>query len=182
MSRLIDFYSKTTGYVPPAIPRRTRSGDEDAVVLQYAVKNGFAGHQLLAYVEIDPSNIEHVKQAIWLFGSVYTGIDLPLSAQNQKTWDVTDGAGFFSRLFARKGADPTPGSWGGHCTVAPGFGGEGFNNVTWGQLLPMTTAFWNKYATSCYALLWKEWISYPYLIKSGFDVTALQADLALLAP
>ena len=133
------------------------------------------------YVEIDPSNIEHVKQAIFLFGSVYTGLNLPLSAQNQKTWDVTTGAGFFSRFFARKGADPTPGSWGAHCTIVPGYGNAGGNNVTWGMLLPMTGPFWQKYAVSCYALLWKDWLSFEWLVSQGFDAAKLMKDLPLLA-
>src|ERR1700722_5794175 len=68
------FYSATTGWIPGK-PETDQGGDED-VVLDYAVKNGFAGSQLIARVEIDPTNIDHIKQAIHIFGSVYTGIEL----------------------------------------------------------------------------------------------------------
>ena len=178
-NQVIDLYSATSGYIPGN--SATDNGADEDTVLDYVVKNGFAGEQLLARVEIDPLNLAHIRQAIWLFGSVYTGIELPLSAQGQTTWDTTVGvkSHWWQRLFGESdsGADPTPGSWGGHCTVVPGIGAAGMTNVTWGQLLPMTNSFWTKYNSSCYALLWQSWLLTPWLAKNGFDLNKLQEFL-----
>lgn len=41
---------------------------------------GFAGHQLIGYSDPDPGNPDQVRQSIFLFGGVYIGIALPLTA------------------------------------------------------------------------------------------------------
>lgn len=178
----IDLYSATTGY-QRGNPSTDRGGNEDEV-LQYVMKNGFCGHELLGYAEIDPRNTAYIKQAIYLFGGIYSGINLPLSFQGQNRWEVSYNtnkfAGFFKKLFGHKDPDPTPGSWGGHCTCISGFGSEGMTNISWGELIPMSWPAWNKYADACYVLLWKDWLDYPVLRRRGFNIDKFQEDLQLL--
>ena len=55
------------------------------------------------------TNIVEIRQSIALFGGVYIGLALPLTAQNQDVWDVVPNGG----------ANAEEGSWGGHCVYVP---------------------------------------------------------------
>lgn len=110
----------------------------------------------------------HVEQAAAIFGGVYIGIALPLSAQRQtgpgKTWDVLlqDGA---------------PGSWGGHAVNVVQYDPEGLTVVTWGFLQRMTWRFWSTYVDEAWAVLPAEWQQTPPHIP-GFQFAAFVRDLA----
>ena len=102
-----------------------------------------------------------MKQAIALFGGLYIGLSLPLSAQTQDVWDV----------------DTSPngkrGSWGGHCVFVPDYDATGLTCITWGAPKKMTWPFWGTYCDEAHALLSPNWKA-----PAGFDLAALQADLA----
>ena len=112
--------------------------------------------------------------ATWLFGTLYMGLALPLSAQADigKVWnDLSD----------------EPGTWGGHCTVSCGYSNlAGFgcapvlDAVTWGTTQRMTPAWLAKYCDELYAPLTAKWIEANGDAPSGFDLAQLTADLALV--
>lgn len=144
-----------------------------ADVLKYWQQNGVGpeGTKLIAYVEVDPKNIDHVKLAIQLFGSVYGGVQLPVAAQAQfeseKPWAVT------------RGADAEPGGWGGHCIPLFDFTTRGGPVcVTWAQAQRITWQWWRTYADEAYAPITSDWFNADGVAPGGYKIDALMKDLA----
>jgi hypothetical protein len=159
------YYEKWDGY-DPSNPDSDGGGVELDVLNDWR-KQGFAGNALLAFADPKPANLTEIRQSIALFGGVYIGLSLPLTAQNQDVWDVVgDG----------QSGDSAPGSWGGHCVFVPKYDASGFTCVTWGQLKTMTVAFWNQYCDEAHTLLAMDWLSVKGS-PSGFDQAQLQVDL-----
>ena len=97
-AQVIAAYSATGHYVlgNPA----TDQGAVELDVLSFWRQQGIAGHKIDAYVAFSPQNFEHTRQAINIFGGIYVGLTLPLSAQNQDVWDVVPRTTFLSRVTA----------------------------------------------------------------------------------
>ena len=197
-STILDYYERWDGY-NPADPGTDQGGVELDVLNDWR-QQGFAGHQLDAFVAIDPapevgSPRSEVQTAIWLFGGAYIGVELPLRAQNQDVWDID----------SQDAQDSEPGSWGGHAiylvgydsgTGTPAGAGVGPNSVrpaqpgvavprtltciTWGQPKKMTWAWFQKYCSEAYALVSKDWLNAGAISPSGFDLTTLENDLKMV--
>jgi len=161
---ILNYYEQWDGYVPGK--SNTDTGGIELDVLNDWQKQGFAGNALMAFADPKPANLTEVRQSIALFGGVYIGLSLPLTAQNQDVWDVVP----------RGGAKAKPGSWGGHCVFVPKYDAKSFTCITWGQLKTMTVAFWNKYCDEAHALLAQDWLTAKGA-PNGFDQAQLQADL-----
>jgi hypothetical protein len=161
---ILNYYEQWDRYVPgnPS----TDNGGIELDVLNDWQKQGFAGNALMAFADPKPANLTEVRQSIALFGGVYIGLSLPLTAQTQDVWDVVP----------KGGANAKPGSWGGHCVFVPKYDAKGFTCITWGQLKTLTVAFWNKYCDEAHALLAQDWLTAKGA-PSGFDQAQLQADL-----
>lgn len=170
------YYSSWDGYV--AGDPATDQGGVEVDVLNKWRKFGFGfrhnhkgANRLIGYADPDPGNITHVKQAINLFGGVYIGLALPITAQSQSIWDVVgDG----------QTGDSAPGSWGGHCVWCPKYDDTYVTCVTWGGLTKMTWAYWKAYCDEAHALLSPDFIETNGVAASGFDLLTLQADLAFV--
>jgi len=163
---IIQAYSAITGYDPT-----TGANDNGAVeidVLNYWRQTGIGGHKIVAYAALEPGNRNHVTDGIYLFGGVYIGLGLPISAQHQKVWSVPPGGPVGS------GA---PGSWGGHAVPVVEYDKHGLTVVTWGMLKRMTWGFWGAYCDEAYALLSEDFIGPGGKAPSGFDFNALLNDL-----
>ena len=94
-AQVIAAYSATGHYIVG--DAATDHGALELDVLNFWRQQGIAGHKIAAYVSFSPQNFEHTRQAINIFGGIYVGLALPLSAQNQDVWDVPS---FLSRLAA----------------------------------------------------------------------------------
>ena len=158
-------YEQWNGY-NPADPSTDHGGVELDVLNRWK-QQGLAGHQLLAFADPAVKNLTEIRQAINLFGGVYIGLGLPLSAQNQDVWDVA------------KGPKGKVGSWGGHCVYVLAYDDNSFTCITWGMTKKMTVAFWKKYCDEAHALLGGDWLA-ANKAPSGFDMAQLEADLAVL--
>ena len=165
-SDILRAYEEWDGY-KPSDPSTDQGGIELNVLKDWK-NTSFKGHHLLAFASVNFKNITEVKQAINLFGGVYIGVALPVSAQKQTTWDVVpdDGQG-----------DSEPGSWGGHCVFVNGYNESGFTCITWGELMNMTKAFWLKYVDESYCLLGADWFAHG-VAPNGFALQQLQADVS----
>jgi hypothetical protein len=159
-------YSAWDGYVHG--DPNTDNGGVELDVLNNWRKNGLAGHSLLAYADANVLNIDEVRQAINLFGGVYIGVDLPLSAQNQDVWDVIPDDGTDNYI---------KGSWGGHCVFVPKYDADSFTCITWGETKKMTAWFWKAYVDECHVLLSPDFIA-ANGSPNGFNLDQLTADLA----
>ncbi len=164
-SMVMHYFEKWDGY-DPSNPK-TDAGGVELDVLKAWRKSVFDTHKLFAFASVSCTNLEEIRQAIHLFGGVYIGINLPITAKKQAIWDVVP----------HGGADARPGSWGGHAVFVPKYEGHGFTCVTWGELKPMTSIFWNKYVDEAHVLLGHDWIE-QMGSPAGFDLQELKADVA----
>ena len=149
-----------------------QTGEAGAVVLDVLNlwrKTGIGGHQIGAFARVSLTNGGLVRSGAWLFGGLYLGLQLPVTAQTQETWDWT---GSLSGPAA-------PGSWGGHAVDVVGYDAAGLTFVTWGSLKRMTWSFPDRYCDEAYCLLSTDFVS-AGKAPNGFDLDALRADLALV--
>lgn len=166
--QIVESYSAITGYKPG--DSSTDNGSVEIDVLNYWRNKGIAGRKIVAYVSVNTRNLDHVKLATDLFGGLYTGFALPLSAQNQKIWDVTS-------FWNTKGS---AGSWGGHAVNIVAYDKNGLTCVTWGAKQKMTWAFWKRYCDEAYAIISNDWltdVSNDTLSPQGIDIKNLKEDL-----
>ncbi len=107
---VLKYYEWWAGYNPT--DPSTDQGAYELDILNNWRKNQYAGHKLIAYADPVVTNLVHIKQSIALFGGVYIGLGLPVTAQSQEEWDVVgDG----------QTGDSAPGSWGGHAVWVPAY-------------------------------------------------------------
>lgn len=169
VSQIIAAYSAITGYNPTTGANDNGAGEVD--VLDYWRTPGIAGHKIGAYVYIDPTNIDHIKFAIWAFGGVYLGAALPSNFQGAAAWTRPAN-------ISEPGAQP--GSWGGHAIPGLAYDAQGLTVITWGAPLK---ADWGLFSADypvfeeAYAILSPDFINGTKPAPSGFDMASLVADL-----
>lgn len=169
-SAVINAYEVFCGY-NPGDPSSDRGGIELDVLNGWRA-TGIGGFKIDAFVALEPHNTEHVKFGIFAFGGIYTGFALPATAQTQKVWSVVPHA---------PASSSAPGSWGGHAVAIVGYDSHYLWCVTWGRLQRMTWGFAAAYMDEAYACLSPNWyLTANGKAPSGFDMAALQADLAAL--
>jgi hypothetical protein len=149
--------------------------DEGAVeldVLKMWRNVGVGGHKIGAYVAIDLQDADQLKDAVYIFGGVYIGVELPVSAQPAgRDWRMThDG-------LHGPGA---PGSWGGHAIPIVDYDRYGLTVVSWGQLLRMSWAFYRNYCDEAWAIISTDFLDDSGHAPLGFDLDQLNEDLAAL--
>ncbi len=169
-------YQAVSGYVPG--DESTDNGANMLDVLNYWRKTGIGGDKIYAFAKVDGRNRTQIEQAIMLFGGLYVGAALPITAQGQTrpggTWSV----------LAHRGRAAAPGSWGGHCFASQGWSPAGLQIVPWGTpdvgLMTMGWNFTGRYVDECYVVLSSQDWAEKTLAPSGFDLATLKADLAKL--
>lgn len=148
------------------------TGRVETDVLDYWKNTGFGDlkHKIAGYVSVNPLNHTEVMTAAYLFGGLYIGIALPITAQNQTYWHVVN-----------DGYNSEPGSWGGHAVNVTAYCGSYLVVATWGMRMKMTWGWWNKYTMEAYAVLSYDWVNKAKdLAACGYSFEALEADLAAL--
>jgi hypothetical protein len=164
---VLRLYEATGGY-DPSDP----STDQGAVcqdVLKYVQKTGVAGHKIIAYAQVDLSNLTEVRQAIALFGQIYCGFNFPDSAMTQfnagQPWDVVKGA----RIE------------GGHCVTIGAYDPTGFECITWGAVQKLTLAFFKKYFDEAWVIVDSDFVNAQTgKDAAGVDLYTLGQDFAAL--
>lgn len=121
------------------------------------------------YATIDNTNILEMKVALFLFGPLTIGINLPadwLNAPNNGVWGPTNS-----------------GIVGGHDVGLVGYDATGFKVSTWGGLRTLTyeAAQSTRWLTETYAVLGPDWYGADKVQASTrFDYAKMAADLKLL--
>ena len=162
---IIAVYSAVSGYNP--VTGQHDVGATEIKVLNYWRQNGIGGHEIQAYVALEPGNLDHVRDSVFIFGNCYIGLALPKSAQTQTIWSVPPGG---------PTGQAAPGSWGGHAVPVVAYDSGGLTVVTWGALKRMTWGFWSAYCDEAYALLSNDFLT-AGKTPAGIDLAALQQDL-----
>ena len=149
-----------------------RTGEEGAVeldVLKDWREHGVDRHRIAAFARVSTYDHELVQAAAWLFGGLYIGLALPLTAQLQDEWDWT---GSLS-------GDARPCSWGGHAVDIVGYDEAALTSITWGATKKLTWSFWDRYVDEAYCILSRDFLDGDEA-PNGFDLDALREDLALV--
>ncbi len=165
---IVKAYSAVSGF-----DASTGLNDNGAVlldVLNYWRTNGIAGHKIAAFTQLNPKNIKNIKAAIYLFGGIYVGVALPISAQKQDIWDVP-ATGLTG--------DGAVGSWGGHAICATGYDTQYVYCISWGKTKKMTWAFWKAYVDEAYVVISNDFATTKS--PNGFDMSALLNDVQALS-
>lgn len=170
-------YSAGTGFDASAGPpgdNPTDNGSNVRDVLGYRRKTGIGDargkrHKIGAYVKLDPGNLEHIYQAMYLFQAVGIGIyPFPESAHDQfnngEPWDVVPGS-------------PAKG---GHYVCCLARRNGNFELVTWGSLQEMTEAFFTKYCDEAWTYISTEHLDENKADPEGFKLSELRTDLRAL--
>jgi hypothetical protein len=168
-------YSAGTGFDPKAGPPGSNPTDQGSSVrdvLKYRRSTGVIDsqrkrHKIGAFVKLDPGNLDHIYQAMYLFQIVGIGLKFPDYALDQfhhgQPWDIVPGA-------------PKPKE--GHyvCCVARR---KNIDVVSWGALQEMTEAFFKKYCDEAWTYMSSENLA-KGVNPDGFKLDELKKDLASL--
>lgn len=125
-------------------------------------KTGLWSHKIWAYASVDLNNHDLVRAAIYLFGGVDLGVNLPSGWRSADVWDA--GAG-------------RPGSWGGHDIWVPQVTKSGVTCITWGNEQEMTFAGMDQYCDEAFVCISPDWLAPGGTAPNGFDLTTLKFDL-----
>ena len=160
---IIQAYTAVSGYDPS-----NGNNDNGAVeldVLNYWKSTGIAGHKILGFATVDVQNIDQVKAAMYLFGGVYTGFNVPQFIMNDTG----------NHNWTQQSQDTD--IIGGHAVPLFGYGRGGATLVSWGELYTLSWQFWQTYFDEAYAIVTSDWIKSTGLSPVGIDVNGLLTDL-----
>lgn len=166
----IQDYSAVTGY--KLGDEATDNGTNVLDALNYRRHTGLVDtkghrHKIAGYAALEPGNTQHVKEAIHVFDAVGVGFLFPDYAMDQfnrgKPWSLMPG--------------PTPQD--GHYVSAIGYDRRYLYVLSWGRVQPMTWSFFRRLCDEAYGIYSLEFLK-AGRSPEGFDVKALQADLAAL--
>jgi hypothetical protein len=150
-------------------PLTGEAGAVELDVLRDWRKHGIGGHRIGAYAAVALHDHQLTRTGAWLFGGLYIGLSLPLTARQQDVWDWT----------GSPVGDAAPGSWGGHAVDVVRFDDGGLTVVTWGALKQLTWSFWDHYCDEAYCILSSDFVAKGEA-PNGFDLATLKADLELV--
>jgi hypothetical protein len=144
-------------------------------VLKYWRKTGLAGDKIRAFAQLEPRNVNEVKDSVAYFGGCYIGVELPkfaLDASNMiaEPWVVPPRGPV---------GNAAPGQDAGHCVAAVGYDSRNLYVVTWGVLKPMSWQFYVDYSDEAYAVLSNDFLT-DRKTRAGLDLEQLERDLAVI--
>lgn len=159
-SEILTAYQAVSGYIPGQ-----PDTDQGAVmqdVLDYWRKTGVGGHKILAFAEVDVRDMAEVYAALYLFGHVYVGVNLPYAALDQfdagQPWQVADDDG---------------GLAGGHAVDVGWRNGTAMKAITWGRTQMLDEAWWRSYVEEAWVVCSTEWLTETGGGPQGLDLAAL---------
>lgn len=163
-------YSAVTGF-NPADPSTDQGTDMQAAA-KYRQTTGLVDasgkrHKIGAYLAIEPGDVQHMLAAAYVFQAIAVGVEVPASAMDQfgavMPWhiegELTIEGGHYVPLVARMDGM--------------------FWCVTWNKLQPMDDDWLHRFNDETLVYLSEEMLAGGKTID-GFDLEALQADLATL--
>ena len=175
--QIISLYSAIGGYVP-GDPSTDQGCDEVTALNHWQNKGAPIGHHKLAgWIQVDGSNPEEYRTALWLFENLFFGMELPdewVSPFPSAPGFIWDAAG-------------PPDIANGHCVVGVGYGASGVTIDSWGMLGTLTDAAVDKYAVpvsagALYTVLSSNSLAAATLkAPNGFDWSQLAADFASMS-
>ena len=141
-------YNKIKSPPPLTVPGHsgTFEGCFPSALFKYTAVHGYDGagnHR--AWGKQIPNTRQSLMESIFYLGGAQVTVCLPISAEYQRYYRVTSGP------------NAAVSSYGNHSVAAVGYNAHGVEIVTWGKLIPVSWAWWDKYvvaATSKGASVW----------------------------
>lgn len=166
-AQALAMYRAITGYNPS--DPSTDQGTDPRDALRYWQNTGAAGHKIVAYASVKPTDHPTVKTAINLFGGLGVCLNLPAYAETEH-----------GKWLLKHGAGSAPGSWGGHWVCATGYDRHGIQLITWGEIWTLTWGFLDRYCDGLFAAISPDWMNAIGRTPTGLNLAALRADLAAI--
>ncbi|MCU1687790.1 MAG: hypothetical protein JWQ81_8529 [Amycolatopsis sp.] len=164
---VLDFYKRSGNPdFDPNDPGGPGDGGVDLqTMLEELVRNGIGGHKALGFAKVDTSNLDEVRAAVAVFGSLLLGVTLETAQQAQTDrglWDYAKSA-----------------VWGGHAVLAGRYTsaktGDDLAVITWGEIVGTTDAFWAHQVDEAWVVIWDYNVGTAEF-QAGVDVAALAGD------
>jgi hypothetical protein len=145
------------------------NGVDMKTMLQAVVSGGIGGVKALAFASVDVSNLDEVRAAVSIFGSLLLGVDLEVAQQTQTNnglWDYQSSS-----------------QWGGHAVLTGAYtssatGGD-LSVVTWAEVVALTDSFWQHQVQEAYVVVWPEHLGATGF-QQGVNLSSLAADYTAL--
>lgn len=154
----------------PADPGGPGDGGVDMQTMCEAlVSVGIGGVKALGFAKVDVANVDEVRAAIAVFGSVLFGVDLETAQQTQTDRGLWD----YSRS----------GEWGGHAILGGRYTsaktGEDLAVITWAEVVGLTDLFEQHQVEEAWIVIWPEHLGSAEF-QTGVDMAALASDYLAL--
>lgn len=164
----VEDYCKLVGCTPAQLfsdPDQYDTGLNISNVLATWQQSGCFGTQIAAYAPVDVSNLNDVKEALYLGGGLIIGVQLPESAEQEfpSEWEYVPGSPIL----------------GGHCVLLSGYEPASLFGVSWGQLIQISWAFFQEYCDEAWCVVSQQAAQHGFG-ASHLDLVALEADLPKL--
>lgn len=176
-------YEQVGGYDPtqtqPDGSNPTDQGTDNGVLVTKWQEPGVtcaadkSQHSIVASLFVDYTNTNLTKLAIWEFVVCFRAMNMPVTAQNQTTWSVTD---------PTLQGNAAPGSWGGHDIPELSYDQNLIRTVSWGEELLIEWGFDTTYGMQGFVVVTKEQTNLQGVSPAGVDWTKLNQDIAALPP
>ncbi len=128
------------------------------------------GTKVVAFAQVNFSNLDEVKAALAIFGCLWLGINVQKANLTEfdrgQPWDYIQGSSYE----------------GGHSVLGGGYMSIVSNDVrfiTWAQETGFTDNFWNKQVEEAWAVIWPEQLR-TLEFQEGIDLNQLAADYKAL--
>jgi hypothetical protein len=163
-------YEVVGGFNPKAGPPGKNPTDNGCQIpdgLSYLKKTGMCGVTIAGYGDVEYTQTGKIKTAIWEFGAVSFGVNLPNSAMTQfnngQAWN-------YSPRLDNSLA-------GGHCVLACGYNASGFLAFTWGGLVLITWTWWEHFGSEAWPVVSHDWINkHTGMDPEGVDLAVLGTE------
>lgn len=148
-------------------------GSDSGLQLTTALQAGASqlwNHKIVGAAAIHPHDATALKQTIDFWGSAYSAVALPASAQEQfrgdgSTWTVVPGSQIV----------------GGHCICHVGYDAQFIYTVTWGAIVALTWNWWATYGTQAFALVTDFFVKADHGPTNQLNLSLMERDLKFLA-
>lgn len=145
------------------------NGVDMQTMLEAVQSGGIGGVKCLAFAKVDVSNLDEVRAAISIFGSLLLGVNLEIAQQQQTNLGLWD--------YQRSS------EWGGHAVLAGRYTsasqGADVAVVTWGEQVSTTDAFWTHQVEEAWVVIWPEHLG-TVEFQQGVDQAKLAASFEAL--